>query len=108
MLLSYFRTGVVQQCGCEMRLMKSFFNWAIGRAVLEQSPAAGIPLPGNVSSRDRVLTDEELAEVILAARIPLPSDATTRCGVAGQLKRSLANDSELGSLPASRIQLGEG
>jgi len=91
-----------------LKSIKSFFNWAIGRAVLEQSPAAGIPLPGNVSSRDRVLTDEELAEVILAARIPLPSDATTRCGVAGQLKRSLANDSELGSLPASRIQLGEG
>ena len=55
-----------------LKSIKSFFNWAIGRAVLEQSPAAGIPLPGNVSSRDRVLTDEELAEVILAARL-MPS-----------------------------------
>jgi integrase len=51
-----------------LKSIKTFFTWVVGRAVLEQSPAAGIPLPANLISRDRVLNDEELAKVILAAR----------------------------------------
>ena len=51
-----------------LKSIKTFFTWAVGRAVLDQSPAAGIPLPGKSVSRDRVLSDDELAEVILAAR----------------------------------------
>jgi hypothetical protein len=40
----------------------------VGRAVLEQSPAEGVPLPAREVPRDRLLSDEELAKVILAAR----------------------------------------
>jgi len=40
----------------------------VGRAVLDQSPAEGVPLPAKEVARDRVLDDEELAKVILAAR----------------------------------------
>lgn len=40
----------------------------MGRAVLDQSPADGVPLPSKEAARDRVLDDNELANVILAAR----------------------------------------
>jgi integrase len=40
----------------------------VGRAVLDQSPAEGVPLPSKEVARDRVLDDNELAHVILAAR----------------------------------------
>ena len=40
----------------------------MGRAILDQSPAEGVPLPAREVARDRVLTDQELAQVILAAR----------------------------------------
>jgi hypothetical protein len=36
--------------------------------VLDQSPAEGVPLPAKEVARDRVLNDQELAQVILAAR----------------------------------------
>jgi len=52
-----------------LKSIKTFFTWTVGRAVLEQYPAAGIPLPSKTASRDRTLTDEELVKVILAARL---------------------------------------
>ena len=48
--------------------IKTFLRWCVGRAVLDQSPADGVPLPAKEVSRDRVLGDEELVRVILAAR----------------------------------------
>jgi integrase len=51
-----------------LKVIKTFLSWCIGRAILERSPAEGIPLPGKTVARDRVLTDQELARVILAAR----------------------------------------
>jgi integrase len=51
-----------------LKSIKTFLRWCVGRAVLERSPAEGVPLPARETSRDRVLTDGELAEVILAAR----------------------------------------
>ena len=40
----------------------------MGRAVLDRSPAEGVPLPAKEVARDRILDDRELANVILAAR----------------------------------------
>jgi integrase len=40
----------------------------VGRAILDQSPAENVPLPSKEVTRDRVLDDDELARVILAAR----------------------------------------
>jgi integrase len=40
----------------------------VGRAILDQSPAEGVPLPAKEVARDRILTDQELAQIILAAR----------------------------------------
>jgi len=51
-----------------LKVIKTFLRWCVGRAVLEQSPAEGVPLPTKEVARDRVLTDQELARVLLAAR----------------------------------------
>ena len=51
-----------------LKVVKTFLNWCAGRAVIDSSPAEGVPLPGKGVARDRVLTDDELASVIVAAR----------------------------------------
>jgi hypothetical protein len=51
-----------------LKTIKTFLRWCVGRAVLDQSPADGIPLPSKESARDRVLSDDELARVIVGAR----------------------------------------
>jgi integrase len=51
-----------------LKATKTFLRWCVGRAVLDQSPAEGVPLPSKEVARDRVLDDNELAHVILATR----------------------------------------
>jgi integrase len=51
-----------------LKTLKTFFRWCVGRAVIDFSPVEGISSPYREVSRDRVLTDQELAAVILAAR----------------------------------------
>jgi integrase len=51
-----------------LKVIKTFLRWCVGRAVLDRSPAEGVPLPAKAVPRDRVLTDHELAQIILAAR----------------------------------------
>ena len=51
-----------------LKSIKTFLRWCVGRAILDQSPAEGVPSPAKEISRDRVLSDDELARVILAAR----------------------------------------
>lgn len=51
-----------------LKSIKTFLRWCVGRAVLDQSPADGVPLPTKEVARDRVLDDQELTQVILAAR----------------------------------------
>jgi len=51
-----------------LKSIKTFLRWCVGRAVLDQSPAEGVPLPSKEVARDRVLDDDELAQVVLAAR----------------------------------------
>jgi integrase len=51
-----------------LKTIKTFLRWCVGRAVLDLSPADGVPLPAREVTRDRVLTDDELARVIVAAR----------------------------------------
>lgn len=51
-----------------LKSIKTFLRWCVGRAVLDQSPAAGVPLPAKEQARDRVLKDHELAQIILAVR----------------------------------------
>jgi integrase len=51
-----------------LKSIKTFLRWCVGRAILDRSPAEGVPLPAKEVARDRVLDDKELARVILAAR----------------------------------------
>ena len=51
-----------------LKVTRAFFNWCLGRAILERSPCDGVKAPTISKTRDRVLTDEELASVLLAAR----------------------------------------
>jgi integrase len=51
-----------------LKVVKSFFNWCVGRAIVERSPCEGIRAPTVERARDRVLTDRELAAIIRAAR----------------------------------------
>ena len=51
-----------------LKVIKTFLNWCVGRAVIDASPAEGVPLPGKEVARDRVPTNNELACVIRAYR----------------------------------------
>jgi integrase len=51
-----------------LKSIKTFFRWRVGRALLDHSPANGIPQPAKEVARDRVLNDDELGSVIKAAR----------------------------------------
>jgi integrase len=51
-----------------LKAIKTFLRWCVGRAVLDRSPSDDIPLPTKEIARDRVLSDDELARVIMAAR----------------------------------------
>jgi integrase len=51
-----------------LKTLKTFFRWCVGRAIIDFSPADGITSNYRQISRDRVLTDDELAAIIIAAR----------------------------------------
>jgi integrase len=56
-----------------LKSLKTFFRWCIGRAVIDFSPAEGVLSNWRETSRDRVLTDQELATIMIAARqMPWP------------------------------------
>src|SRR6202035_1614411 len=60
--------GALVAANKTLKSIKTFLRWCVGRAVLDQSPAEGVPLPAREVARDRVLDDRELAKIILAAR----------------------------------------
>jgi integrase len=51
-----------------LKTLKTFFRWCVGRAVIDFSPADGLLSSYREVSRDRVLTDDELAAIILGSR----------------------------------------
>jgi integrase len=51
-----------------LKVVRSFFGWCVGRAILERSPCDGVRAPTSERARDRVLTDVELVKIIRAAR----------------------------------------
>ena len=51
-----------------LKVIKTFLRWCVGHGILDESPADGVPLPTKEIARDRILSDEELARVIIAAR----------------------------------------
>jgi len=51
-----------------LKMIKAFFGWCVGRAILDVSPANGLSAPARERARDRVLKDDELAPILRAAR----------------------------------------
>jgi integrase len=51
-----------------LKVIKTFFGWCFGRAILEASPAQGLSAPAREKPRDRVLSDDELTAILGAAR----------------------------------------
>jgi len=51
-----------------LKVVKTFFGWCVGRAILDLSPAKGVPALARERTRDRVLDDDELARILRAAR----------------------------------------
>jgi integrase len=49
-------------------MVKAFFGWCVGRAILDISPAKGLAAPARERARDRVLEDGELARILRAAQ----------------------------------------
>jgi integrase len=47
--------------------IRKMFNWAIEQGYIDRSPCLGINAPSRINSRDRVLSDSELAKVWAAA-----------------------------------------
>ena len=52
-----------------LKSIKTFFGWCVGRAILDKSPADGVPLPAREEARDRILSDMELAKVNTAGHM---------------------------------------
>ena len=97
-------------------VIRSLFNWAIGRGIVETSPCAGLSKPAPERQRDRVLSDEELRSVLLAARkIEYPYGTIVemlaltgqrREEVAGMSWQEISPDGGVWSIPASRSKNG--
>ena len=65
---SIVRRGAPGAANKTLKSLKTFMRWCVGQAVLDRSPAEGVPLPIKEVARDRVLSDTELTQVILASR----------------------------------------
>lgn len=50
-------------------VISKLFNWAVSRDVIETSPCAGVERPVKVKSRERVLSDKELAIILKEAKL---------------------------------------
>jgi len=60
--------GALVMANRVLAVVRKFFNWCMGRGVLERSPCANIGVPTREQARHRVLSDEELGLVVAATR----------------------------------------
>ena len=74
------------------KVLKTFFRWCVGRAVIDFSPVEGLSLRLPDRVRDRALNDRELATVILASRqMPGPFGAILEVlALTGQRREEVA------------------
>ena len=98
------------------QLTGQLFRWALRRGYVDQDPTAGVDKPAKDRSRDRVLSDEELAEVWqTASQLGYPFGpfvqlliltGQRRNEVAGLLWAEIDFDKQIWSLPADRTKNG--
>ena len=116
MLDSIVDRGAPIAANATLSILKRFFNWAVERGYVEASPAAPISPPAPRKSRDRVLTDSELAQVYGAAvNLGYPYgpfvqmlilSAQRRGEVAGMRWEDLNTTKKLWTLPAEQTKPG--
>ena len=100
-----------------LKVVKTFFGWCVGRAILDISPAKELAAPARETARDRVLDDDELARIIGAARqIGGPYGGIVELlALTGQRREEVAQltwdeidlASQTWTLPASRTKNGK-
>jgi integrase len=98
--------------------LRKLFNWAEGRYGLSGNPCHRVEMPGTETSRDRILTDDELAAVWRAATEMgghfgsvvqlLVLTGQRRNEVAGMEWRELDLDAKLWKLPRGRVKNDNG
>jgi integrase len=98
--------------------LRKLYNWATPRYRLTSNPCQGVSAPGKERSRDRVLTDEELRRVWLAAgEIGYPfGDVVRLLILTGQRLNEVAQmewseidlDAKLWTLPRGRVKNDRG
>jgi integrase len=81
--------------------LRKFLNWCVARGIIDKSPADGAEAPGKETKRDRVLTDDDLRRVLVAARqIGFPYGSIVELlAITGQRRE------EVGSMSWSEIDL---
>jgi integrase len=99
-----------------LSILKRFFRWTIERGYLQVSPIAGIRPPAKETTRDRVLTEEELAAIWNAApALGFPfGDYFRFLTLTGQRRSEVANmkwidvdlDAALWTLPKEATKAG--
>jgi integrase len=98
--------------------LRTLFNWALGRALIDLSPCAGVKPPAPEKSRDRMLSDDELRAVWNAAgEIGWPfGDITRLLILTGQRRDEVAQmewseidlERKLWTLPRGRVKNDNG
>jgi integrase len=91
-------------------------TWAVSRGIIDASPCAGIAMPAKAQSRDRVLSDGELAAVWRAAdALGFPYrdvihllilTGQRRSEVAGMCRQEIDMGAKLWTIPAARTKNG--
>lgn len=110
--------GALAMAGRALTVIRAFFNWCIGRGIVETSPCRGLIPPSSGRSRDRVLSDDELAAV-LRTGMTLPDPygpivmflaltGQRRSEVAGMRWEELDLDKNLWTIPARRTKTRRG
>ena len=106
--------GATVQANRVLAAVRKLFNWAVSRDVIAGSPAAGVKAPAPETSRDRILTDDELRLFWRACdqlgypfgplgKLMLLTGAR-RAEAAGLRRSELSSDRMIWTLPAARTK----
>jgi integrase len=96
-------------------MLRSLFGWAVGRGYVDASPVTGVPTPLTLTSRDRVLSEDEISAVWRAAEAAgYPYGTMTqlllltgqrRSEVAGMARSEISGNTWI--IPSDRTKNGE-
>jgi integrase len=97
--------------------LSKFFGWCVARDIIEVSPASGIDQPGREAARDRILSDDELRKLWIAAGDPVEGPfgvlvrllilTGQRRGEVSGMRWSEIGDDHIWRLPGSRTKNGK-